>query len=40
VFAVLLALGVTATDLAGLIERRDRVVLRMGVDSVLVLVAT
>jgi cation:H+ antiporter len=37
IFAVLLGLAVTAIYLAGLIERRDRVVLRMGIDSALVL---
>jgi cation:H+ antiporter len=35
--AALLGIAVTAVYLAGLIERRDRVVLRMGVDSLVVL---
>lgn len=38
VFAALLGIAVTAIYLGGLIERRDRVVLRMGIDSALVLV--
>jgi cation:H+ antiporter len=37
-FAALLGIAVTGIFLGGLIERRDRVVLRMGVDSALVLV--
>ena len=37
VFAALLGIAVTAIYLSGLIERRNRVVLRMGVDSLLVL---
>ena len=38
IFAALLGIAVTAIYLGGLIERRDRVVLRMGVDSAMVLV--
>jgi cation:H+ antiporter len=37
VVAALLGIAVTAVYLAGLIERRDRVVLRMGIDSFVVL---
>jgi cation:H+ antiporter len=37
-FAVLLAILVTALFVAGLAERRDRTVLRMGIDSIAVLV--
>lgn len=33
-FAALLALVLTALFLAGMIERRDRIILRMGVDSI------
>jgi cation:H+ antiporter len=36
-FAALLGIAVTAIFLGGLIERRDKVVLRVGVDSLLVL---
>ncbi len=38
-FSALLALLLTATFLVGMLERRDRTVLRMGVDSAVVLVA-
>ncbi|MCL4697593.1 MAG: hypothetical protein KJ023_11175, partial [Burkholderiaceae bacterium] len=37
-FAALVALVLTAVYLCGILERRDRVVLRMGVDSLAVLV--
>ncbi len=37
-FAALLALILTATFLVGMLERRDRTVLRMGIDSAIVLV--
>ena len=38
-FSALLALMLTATFLVGMLERRDRTVLRMGIDSAVVLVA-
>jgi cation:H+ antiporter len=38
-FAALLALVLTAFYLAGMLERRDRTVFRMGIDSVAVVVA-
>lgn len=38
-FSALLALLLTATFLVGMLERRDRTVLRMGIDSAVVLVA-
>ncbi len=37
-FAALLAMAMTAVYLVGLLERRDRTVLRMGIDSVVVVV--
>lgn len=37
VFAILLGIAVTTVYLAGLIERRNRAILRMGVDSLIVL---